>query len=152
MATYEEEVREAYERFLEQEQDKPLRYITHDNRAHDDEALYRLTAEHGMGYYGLYWLLIELLANRKGHYYDVSDELGWRRLARDMSCMCDMDIGGCKRFIADLYGAGLIIREQYDELHRVASKRLLADAMACAEEVASKRIGAWKTNRKKMLS
>ena len=152
MATFEEEAQDVYARYLEEEQDKPMRYVMHDNAAHDDEALYRLTAEHGMAYYGMYWLLVEFLAGRKGHYYDVSDALGWRKLARDMSCMCDIDVDECRRFITDLYDAGLIIREQYDELHRITSKRLLANAISCAEDVASKRLGAWKTNRKKMMS
>ena len=95
-------------------------------------------------------LLVELLTGRKHHYYDVSDSAGWRRLARDMSCICDMSVDECKSFIADLYGAGLINREQYDELHRVTITRILADAKTYAEAVAMKQLAAWKMNRKKM--
>ena len=142
---------DAYERFLEEASSDPIRFIKHDTRAHDDEALYRLANRQGMALYGWYWLLVELLTGRKHHYYDVSDNAGWRRLARDMSCICDMGVDECKTFVADLYGAGLINREQYDELHRVTITRILVDARAYAESVASKKIGAWKTNRKKVF-
>lgn len=142
---------DAYERFVEEAESDPIRFIKHDTRSHDDEALYRLTNRLGMSVYGWYWLLVELLTGRKHHYYDVSDEAGWRRLSRDMSCMCDMSVDECKSFIANLYGAGLISREQYDELHRVTITRILADAKAYAETVAGKKIGAWKTNRKKVF-
>lgn len=141
---------EAYEEFLERALSDPIKFIKHDSRAHDDEALYRLANLRGMELYGWYWLLVELLTGRKHHYYDVSDNAGWRRLARDMSCICDMSVDECKSFIADLYGAGLINREQYDELHRVSITRILVDAKTYAETVASKQLGAWKTNRKKL--
>ena len=123
------EAEAAYARFLEEAQNEPIKYIKHDHRAHDDEALYELVNEHGMAYYGWYWLLVELLAGRRYHYYSVATETGWRRLARDMSCMCDVSVEDCKRFIADLYEADLIIREQFDELHRVAIMRLLREML-----------------------
>lgn len=141
---------EAYNEFLERAMSDPIKFIKHDARAHDDEALYRLANRKGMALYGWYWLLVELLTGRKHHYYDVSDNAGWRRLARDMSCICDMGVDECKSFIADLYGADLINREQYDELHRVTITRILVDAKTYAENVASKQLGAWKTNRKKL--
>lgn len=142
---------DAYDRFLEEAESDPIRFIKHDTRAHDDEALYRLANRRGMALYGWYWLLVELLTGRKHHYYDVSDDAGWRRLARDMSCICDMSVDECKSFIADLYGAGLVNREQYDELHRVSITRILVDARTYAESVAGKKIGAWKTNRRKVF-
>ena len=142
---------DAYERFVEEAESDPIRFIKHDTRAHDDEALYRLANRRGMALYGWYWLLVELLTGRKHHYYDVSDDAGWRRLARDMSCICDMGTDECKEFIAELYNASLINREQYDELQRVTITRILADARAYAESVAGKKIGAWKTNRKKVF-
>ena len=151
MAEHDQEALDAYDRFLEEAQREPIKYIKHDNGAHDDDALYELVNRHGMAYYGWYWLLVELLAGRKNHYYNVGSEVGWRRLVRDMSCMCDMSVDECKAFVADLYGADLISREQYDELHRVAIMRLLRDARSYAEDVAGKKLGAWKTNRKKMM-
>lgn len=142
--------RDAYAEFLERAMSDPVKFVKHDARAHDDEALYRLTNKHGMAYYGWYWLLVELLTGRKHHYYDVSDAAGWRRLARDMSCLCDMSTDQCQEFIADLYAADLINREQLDELSRVSITRVLVDAKSYAETVASKQLGAWKTNRKKL--
>lgn len=141
----------AYDEFLEEALGEPVKFIKHDARAHDDEDLYRLANEHGMAYYGWYWLLVELLTGRKHHYYDVSDEAGWRRLSRDMSCICDISTDECKAFVADLYDAGLINIEQFDELKRVSITRILKDARAYAEAVATKKLGAWKTNRKKLL-
>lgn len=141
---------EAYEGFLERAMCDPVKFVKHDARAHDDEALYRLANAHGMEYYGWYWLLVELLTGRKHHYYDVSDDAGWRRLARDMSCICDMSTDQCRVFITDLHRYGLINIEQYDELHRVLITRVMADAKTYAETVAAKQLGAWKTNRKKL--
>ena len=142
---------EAYYRFLEEAQGEPIKYLRHDNRSHDDEALYRLVNKHGMSWYGWYWLLAELLAARKNHSYDVSDDAGWRRLARDMSCLCDMSIDECREFIAELYAYDLIHREQYDEMHQIVITRIRRDATSYAEDVAGKRLGAWKTNRKRLL-
>lgn len=142
---------DAFDKFREEAASDPIRFIKHDTRAHDDEALYRLCNRRGMETYGWYWLLVELLTGRRHHFYDISDEAGWRRLARDMSCICDMSVDECKSFIADLYGAGLICREQYDELRRVSITRVLADAQEYASSVASKKLGAWKSNRKKMF-
>ena len=141
---------DAYDEFLERAMSDPIKFIKHDARAHDDEALYRLANRHGMAYYGWYWLLVELLTGRKHHYYDVSDDAGWRRLSRDMSCICDMSVDECRAFVADLYDADLISREQYDELCRVSITRILADARTYAETVAGKQLGAWKTNRRKL--
>lgn len=141
---------DAYNEFLERAMSDPIKFIKHDTRAHDDEALYRLANRKGMALYGWYWLLVELLTGRKHHYYDVSDDAGWRRLARDMSCICDMGTDECKEFIAELYNASLINREQYDELQRVTITRILADAKTYAEAVAIKQLAAWKMNRKKM--
>lgn len=140
----------AYAEFLERAMSEPVKFIKHDSRAHDDEALYRLANAHGMAYYGWYWLLVELLTGRKHHYYDVSDDAGWRRLARDMSCICDMSTDECKVFIMDLHQYGLINTEQFDELGRVLITRVMADAKTYAETVASKQLGAWKTNRRKL--
>ena len=143
---------QAYERFLDEAQSEPVRYIKHDSHAHDDEALYRLANAYGMAYYGLYWLLVELLTARKHHYYDVGDSAGWRRLTSDMGCLCDMSKEECMTFVKRLYDAGLINREWFDELHRVAISRINRDAVVYAETVATKKLGAWKTNRRKLES
>lgn len=146
-----EESLAAYERFLDEARQEPIKYVKHDNKSHDDEALYRLVAQHGMEWYGWYWLLVELLAGRKNHSYDVSDEVGWRRLTRDMSCMVDMSAEDCKLFIMELASMGLVSKEHLSEAQKVVIKRILTDAEKYAEEVAKKKLGAWKTNRKRMF-
>ena len=141
---------EAYNEFLERAMTDPVKFVKHDARAHDDEALYRLANTYGMEYYGWYWLLVELLTGRKHHYYDVSDKAGWRRLANDMSCICDMSVDDCQVFITRLGKYQLINNDMLHELQRVSITRVLVDAKSYAETVASKQLGAWKTNRKKL--
>lgn len=143
---------QAYYDFLEEAEAEPLKYLTHDNMAHADEKLARIVAKHGMAWFGWYWFLAELLAGRADHSYDVSDDYGWRRLAHDMSCMCEMSMEECKEFVSELYAFDLICREQLDELHKVVITRVRKDAKACAEKVATRKLGAWKTNRKRMFS
>jgi hypothetical protein len=142
--------KEAYDEFFDAAMSEPIKYLKHDTNSHEDDKLYRLVSMHGMSYYGMYWVLSENVAKRKGHYYDVSDEVGWKKLARDMSCLCDVTVDQCKRFVGALYDLGLIIPEQYDELHRVAIMRIMRDAYKYAESVAGRKLGAWKTNRKKL--
>lgn len=151
MAEEDELARQAYEGFLEDALGEPVKYVKHDSNAHEDPALFRMVAKYGMESYGQYWLLVELLTSRRGHYYDVADEFGWLALSRDMSRLQPLDVDGCKEFVGRLYELGLISREQFDELGRVAISRVLRDALTYAEGVASKKLGAWKTNRKKLF-
>ena len=141
---------DAYQEFYDAAISEPIKYLKHDTNSHEDDKLYRLVSMHGMSYYGMYWVLSENVAKRKGHYYDVSDEVGWRKLARDMSCLCDVSVEQCKRFVDALYELELIIPEQYDELQRVTIMRIMRDATKYAEAVAGRKLGAWKTNRKKL--
>lgn len=141
----------AYDRFLEEANAEPIKFLKHDNRAHSDDGLYRLVDKHGMAWYGWYWLLAELLAARKGHAYDVSDAAGWGLLTRDMNCLSDLTEDECREFIAELYAFNLISREQLDEKSQVVITRIRKDANTYAEDVAGKRLGAWKTNRRRML-
>lgn len=140
---------EAYEGFFERALSEPMRYLKHESNAHDDDELYRMVHDNGMAYYGWYWLLVELLVGRRYHYYDVSDDAGWRRLAHDMSCMRDMSVDDCKTFVNELYNYDLINREQLTELSRLTITHILVDANDYAKEVARKQLGAWKTNRKR---
>ena len=145
------EAQAAYDRILEEAATEPIKYLQHDSRMHDDEALCRLVDKHGMDWYGWYWLLAELLCVRMDHSYNVSDDYGWKRLAHDRSCMQDMSIDECRQFVAELYAYDLIHREQYDEMHQIVITRIRRDATSYAEDVAGKRLGAWKTNRKRLL-
>ena len=151
MAEEDELARGAYQDFLEDALNDPVKYIKHDSNAHEGPASFRMVAEFGMESYGQYWLLVELLTSRRGHYYDVTDDYGWLALSRDMGRLMPMSTDDCKEFVGMLYELDLINREQYDELGRVTISRVLRDALAYAEGVASKKLGAWKTNRKKMF-
>ena len=149
-----EECRAHYDACLEEALREPVKYIKHDTSSHDDEALYRLVQawpDH-MAAYGWWWLLKELLTARRDHSYDVSDDIGWRRLAHDMSCMCDMDADTCRLFVAELDHMGLINHDQLAEMDKVVINSVRVDAMSYAEGVAAKKLGAWKTNRKKLFA
>ena len=146
--TDEKVVAEAYQRFMEEARGEPVRFIKHDTNAHDDDGLYRMVEHEGIAYYGWYWLLVELLTGRRGHTYDVSDYVGWRRFAHDMGCMTPITVEECKGFVESLLTYGLISAEHY-EIGKVAILRILRDAETYAEGVADKKIGAWKTNRKR---
>lgn len=144
----------AFLTFKEEAMREPLKYIKHNVKSHDDDALYRLVVAHGMEYYGWYWLLVELLGNRTEscHSYDVSDEIGWNRLAHDMSCMCPMSVDKCKEFVEELSTFGLISNDHFREQKLVTITRLRRHAEEVAESIAQKKLGAWKTNRKRMFS
>ena len=146
-------IESAFLTFKEEALREPLKYLKHDVKSHDDDALYRLVAKHGMDYYGWYWLLVELLGSRSESYhsYDVSDEMGWRKLAYDMSCMCDMSVDKCQDFVEELSTFGLISREHFE--HKIVTiNRIRRHADEVAESIAQKKLGAWKTNRKRMFS
>lgn len=140
----------AYQQFYEEALRDPTRYLRHDTDAHDDEALYRLASRHGMAYYGYFWLLAECLAARKGNSYDVSDDAGWRRLAWDLSIIEPMSVDDCKLFVAELAALDLISQEHLSELHLVTSRRIRKDKEEYARTIAQKRLGAWKTNQKRL--
>ena len=140
----------AYLQFYEEALRDPTKYIKHDVDAHSDEALYRLASRHGMAYYGWYWLLAECLAGRRNNSYDVSDDLGWERLTWDLSCMQRMSTDECKEFIAELAALDLISREHLAEMSVVTITRIRKDKEEYAKTVAQKRLGAWKTNQKRL--
>jgi hypothetical protein len=47
-------------------------YFNHDFNAHNDEKIIDLRMDHGMEGYGVYWYIIELLANSDGYKLDVN--------------------------------------------------------------------------------
>lgn len=137
------------ERLLNEARGMCPRYVRHDVTAHEDDALSMMVEESGMAFYGWYWLLVELLTARKGHYYDISDDRGWRRLSHDMSCMCTISVPRCKTFVATLYDLDLISREHHDELKRLAITRVLRDTETYAQGVAKRKLSAYNTNAKR---
>lgn len=140
----------AYQQFYDEALRERPKYIQHDIDAHNSEELSRLGQLYGMEAWGRYWHLAELLAGRRNSAYDVSDNLGWERLAWDLSSMQRMSVDDCKEFIGNLADLGLVSREHLTELHQVTIRRIRKDREEYARTVAQKRLGAWKTNQRRL--
>ena len=139
---------ELYDKFYSEFLDKPLDYVRHDAGARFDEQLRRAVAEHGMAFYGSWWLLVELLSAKRGHVYDVSDMTGWQLFAADMSTVGrTWTVDECADFCQQLAGYNLIDREIYDERHHIINRRVCREADGYANAAAGKKLGSWKTNR-----
>ena len=142
------EEREAYESALTAHMMKPLDYVRHDANARFDEALRRAVAEHGMGFYGGWWVLVELLCSKNEHAYDVTDFTGWALFALDMStCGRAWSVDECKDFAEQLAAYGLINQELYGR-GRISNDRVCREVEKYAKAAAGKSVGAWKTNAK----
>ena len=147
MSTYSEAYEEAYE--------KPLKYLHHDTDAHQDDELRVIAAESGsLEVYGQYWCLMELLAARKGHYCDVSDERGWTFLSLDMStCGVSIEVETCKELVRKLVKYNKLDRESFEESCHIVCDRICRQAGRYAEEYAtSKAAGAKSARKRQMLS
>ena len=140
-----DEERDRFSAMVDEEQRQPLTYFKHDVLAHDDPALQELRDTWGMGAYGRYWLLVELLAGRRDHRYDVSTPNGAARLARDL----ETDAEGLAEFAAALDSLGLIVHDLYAEHGVVAIDRIARNARECAEYVAKRRMNGIKTAEKR---
>ena len=134
---------------------EPMSYVPHDTNAHLDDAMRALITSCTDPHEGLalgykYWCLMELLAARKGHLYDVSTDRGWQFLSIDMStCGVVVSAYECRELVELLVGIGLLSKSCYTEAHHVLSDRICRNAERYAKGVADKKIGAWKTNRAK---
>ena len=149
--TLTDEERALFDRYVEEFTDKPLDYVRHDSNARLDDALRRATAKYGMGFYGAWWLLIELLSGNKRHAYDVADDAGWNLLAIDMStCGIVWSVEECRTFCDRLAEFGLIDQECY-ERGKVINNRVCREVSKYAQAAAGKSLGSWKTNRAKAL-
>lgn len=138
-----------YEGYYQEALAEPMKFIRHDVNAHDDPALLELCLENGHGFYGLYWLLVEGITAREGHYYDLATATGEFALRRDLSALGEVDAGQCIAFVEALAGKGLIDAESWRANRRVMIERVLRDADTYAKGVASKKMGAAKANRRK---
>lgn len=153
-----EEVAEINEQYHLYEQEAlldPMTYVPHDTNAHLDDAMRAIVTACDDPHDGLamgykYWCLMELLAARKGHLYDVSSERGWVFLAIDMStCGVVVTVDECREMVELFVGVGLLSKDVYEEAQHVVSERVCRNAERYAKSVADKKIGAWKTNRAK---
>lgn len=130
----------------------PLKYLHHDTDAHADDELRIMAAEQGsLEVYGQYWCLMELLAQRKGHAYDVSQERGWQFLALDMSTSgVHMSAEQCKELVARLVEFDKLSGESYRE-GRIVCDRVSRQAGRYAEEYATAKAAGAKSARKRQL-
>lgn len=147
--------RDVYSEAYQEAYEKPLKYLHHDTGAHVDDELRLLASASGsLAIYGEYWCLMELLAARKGHMYDVSQDRGWRFLALDMSTSgVPVTEDDCREFVERLAEFGKISRELYEGEGHVVSERVSRQAARYAEEYAtSKAAGAKSARKRQMLS
>ena len=152
MAVDEEMLRaEKLAEFTSEARKTPLRFLQHDVNAQEDDAIYRMVEVLGIGAYGRYWQLMELMARRSQHCYDVSTDRGWRKLSLDMSSLEDFSVNECKEFVALLCSLGLLSDESFRQFGHVVSDRLSREVEKYAEEAASKKFGGWNRTRKNLL-
>lgn len=132
----------------EQAKSDPLDWFKHDNDAHKDQGLRLLIVSRGMAAYGLYWCLMEVLAAQENHLYDVSTEIGWQLLARDLSPGVEvMGAGECMDFIRALAELGLVSRECLEVSGHVVSERICRNAAERNESTAQNRFKGWRSGR-----
>lgn len=144
-STYLDAYNEAFE--------KPLKFLHHDTDAHVDDELRLIASECGsLEIYGKYWVLMELLASRRGHIYDVSTDLGWSFLALDMStCGVQISVDECKKLIECLVKFDKIDREIYNSRLHVVCSRVSRQADRYAEEYAVSKAAGAKSARKRAI-
>lgn len=139
-----------YDGFLEECMLEPLSYFFHDCDARLSDELRRGTALGGFEWLGRWWTFVECISSKKGHMYDVSDEIGWKFFRLDMvSGGGEMSVDDCKEFVGELYELKLINREVFDESKRIISDRVMRNAEKSAEATAKRKLAAWKTNQKR---
>lgn len=130
-----------------EEMQKPLSYVPHDTDAMMDDEIRMCVIENGIAIYGVWWCLVELLAKRRGHRYDVTDELGWRFLASDMSAVGEMfTVDQMKAFVQIFEEHGLLHLDREDERILLTNDRVIRTAIASADKTAKRRLGAAMTN------
>lgn len=145
---------EQYQRLTDLRQEefgRPIAWFRHDVDAHDDPAVALLLMEpDGYALYGMYWILIERLAARDGHYYRIDDEAGWCVLARDLllSPRIPDDMALCRRFIETLGRLDLIDARTLGD-GCVESRRLSANCEEVSRGRASKRLAGEITNQQR---
>lgn len=141
---------DAYNEFKAKAYAEPIDWFKHDSNARYDEKVRLMVVERGLRYYGLWWVLVELLYQNKGHIYDVSTETGWKLLAVDVStCGEVLTVDETKEAIQVFLHYGMIEQSSFNEFHQVANARVLEAADGVAATKAANQLKAWKTNNAK---
>lgn len=142
-----EEEEAIFSRLKAEEMQKPLSYVPHDTDAMMDDEIRMCVIENGIAIYGVWWCLVELLAKRRSHRYDVTDELGWRFLAADMSAVGEtFTADQMKSFVQIFEDHGLLHIDREGDRQFLTNDRVIRTAIASAEKTAQRRLGAALTN------
>lgn len=121
---------------------KPIEWFKHDTDAHSDPAVAELFMEpDGHQLYGLYWLLVEHMAARDGHFYKIENDRDWAILTRDLMLYprSEDDVALVKRFVQTLARLELISPRAYED-GMVESLRLSRNCLEVGRGRASKRL------------
>lgn len=137
------------EKLIDEEVGKPLQYVKHDTNAHEDEKILALVDEGGLAWYGLYWLMVESIAGRKGHVYDIDNANEHHRLHANLNKLTPVDGGEIDRFIEFCASVGLIDQLAFKEYGKVAIPRIIDNGRAAAYSKAARRLGGIKAKRGK---
>lgn len=135
-----EEKQQVYEALFQAALDEPMDYFPHDTNTFDDDSLWGFFEEKGYRGLGMFWRLVELLSQKKGHAYKKTD----RRLAQALYLSAEE----CEELLESLVRHGLLDRGLYSDGF-VSSCRVTRNAEGYAAKVAGARLGAEMTNRKK---
>lgn len=125
-----------------EETPKPIAWFRHDSDAHDDPAVAALLMDpDGLRFYGMYWLLVERMAARDGHFYKLATERDWAVLARDLTLYprSEEDMATLHDFLDTLAELGLINQSVYGDGY-VESARLSRNCAEVGMGRASKRL------------
>lgn len=135
---------DAYNEFKAKALTEPLDWFKHDTNARVDEKVRYMIAERGLEWYGLWWVLVELLYQQKGHIYDVSTDIGWRMLALDISsCGIFFDIDKTKEAMNVFVHYGLLDKVSFNEFSHVTNARVLDIVDEIASGKATLQIKGW---------
>ena len=133
----------------DEESGRPLEYIKHDTNAHEDEKILALVDEGGLAWYGLYWLLVEKLARRKGNMYNILKPSEVRRLRSDLCALSEVSNDEIDRFLEFCAEVDLIDGAAYSGYGKVAIGRIIKNSETVRQMKVSRRLGGIKSKRTK---
>ena len=108
---------------------KPMRYFSHDSDAREDIKCKYLIREFGMGGYGMWWVLCEILAAAEGHRVDYKDRVKRWYLEEEMRSTGDE----LNSFLDTCAEVGLINGELWDS-GIISSDRMNGNALYFGEK------------------
>lgn len=92
-------------------------YFSHDQNARNDEKMLVLRARHGMGGYGIYWIIIEMMHETDDGYLDID------LITEGLSYQYNIDITELNTVITTCISVGLFLKGENNE-KKITSKRV----------------------------